>query len=70
MASYSTFDITVSITLTGGNWRWFYRNKETLEPLSSYHYIKLEKSLTTLCFIPPLGIRENKEAVLYIDRWR
>jgi hypothetical protein len=64
------FDKHTSLFLTAGAWRWQYRNKETLAHISSYNYIKLEKNLTHLCFIPPIEVKENKLAMLYVERSR
>lgn len=62
--SYLTF------TLSAGTWRWFFRDRENLEPLSSICYIHFYKNKTELSFIIPDYLIGKKNVNIVVEKMR
>lgn len=59
----------IKFTFTPGDWRYGFRDKETLLPLTSYQYLSLEEEITITIQIPEF-LAENKNARLFAERIR
>lgn len=60
----------LTFNLSAGVWRWWFRDKNTLNPLSHICYIELIKNNTEMSFLIPDYLKNNNHVVIYIERCR
>lgn len=60
----------LTFKLPAGVWEWWFRDKETLEPLSSITRMCLVENVTEMSFIVPEELKGNKNVVIKIQRTR
>ena len=65
-----TNNITSEFELCAGIWEWWFRDKETLKPLSSLCKIELKRNKTKMSFVTPPELIDRPNTVIFIQRTR